>query len=281
MRNKAVILIFGVLLFLALTGCFNGSESLTAGKTPQEIVSQAYDKFSMLDNYEVSFAAQMNLTGQNASYMSMTGKITVFINPMKIRIDINSRNSKGEDIHMEEYMEKESQQTICYKNINGQWHKYIVSGSAAGETVSADPRNNLKLFVENLSNAEIIGREENGDQNIMKLQLSAPGKIFGQVLKNSLTDSSLGIDSGLVTDDILSGIGDVQYVLWIDEATLDIVSCQLDLTDNLHKFGEALAGNKITEGFKNMEMSLRYSIFNQNSSQDFTIPEEAKNAKEI
>ncbi|NLI92689.1 MAG: hypothetical protein GX434_10930 [Peptococcaceae bacterium] len=287
MKNKKAGFLLVLICILIITSCSTGPKDLTAGKTAQKIVEESFDKWYQLNNYDMDMTTRMKFsTGQDAMDMSMSGKITAFQKPMKMKMAMEAAiPGMADKMKIEQYMMEQDQKVILYQLLNGQWQKLVINDPAMSKMMTMDPRDNLKLFMDNLSKAELLGEEVIGERKTVKIDLVASGKIFEQILKGT-AGNSLGLGTDFLSSDILSKIGDMKYIIWIDKTTLETVKCQMDLSENMRNLGNALAESQNTpkemkEIFKNMEMTVEYTVSNQNKAQDFTIPEEAKNAKEV
>lgn len=292
MKKRILALTLVLACTLVLSACASGPTDLTKGKTAQQIVQESFDKWYQLKNYDMDTTTKMKLSmGQDVMDMSMSGKITLFQKPIKMKMLMDiAIPGMNEKMTLEQYMVEENQKVIIYQHIQGQWQKMVVDDPAMMNMMNMDPRDNLKLFMDNLTKAEILGEELIGDKNTMKIDLIASSKIFEQIFNES-AGKSLGINNDIFTSDLLTKIGDMKYIIWVDKATLETVKCQMDLTENMKNLGNALVDDgslrdipnvdELKAVFSNMEISMEYTVLNQNTAQDFTIPEDAKNAKEV
>lgn len=288
LKRKPWLLLFVLICTLILAGCA-GPKDLTAGKTAEQIIEESFDKWYELESYDMDMVTNMKMSmGQEVIDMSMTGKITTFQKPMKMKMVMDVTIPGMEQaMTMEQYMVEEEQKVIIYQHIEDTWQKMVLDDPAMVELMSMDPRDNLKLFMDNIVKAEILGEEKIGDRNTLKIVIVSSGKIFEQLFQET-AGNTLGITDDIFDADLLSKIGDMNYLIWIDKATLETVKCYMDMSENMKNIGNILAeqenipdSDELIEVFSNMEMSLEYSVLNQNKVQDFTIPEEAKNAKEF
>lgn len=287
MNKKTMILIVVLICTLVISACSPGPTDLTKGKTAQQIVQESFDKWYQLNNYDMDMATKMKISaGQDVMDMSMTGKITAFQKPLKMKMVMDvAIPGMDQKMKMEQYMVQEDQKMIIYQLVHGLWQKVVIDDPSLAKMSSMDPRDSLKLFMDNLTKAEILGEEKIGDRTTVKVDLIASGKIFEQILKDT-AGNTLGIGNDVINPDVFSKIGDMRYMIWIDKVTLETVKCQMDLSENMKNLGNALVADpkvpsEMKEVFSNMEMSMEYTVSNQNKAQDFSIPEEAKNAKEI
>lgn len=280
-----VIVLIGT---MALTACSSVPKDLTKNKAPEKIVEESFAKWYELNNYDMDMSTTMKMSmGSDVLNMSMTGKATVFQKPMKLKMimDASFPGMNEEKMTIEQYMVQEDQVMTIYQLVQGQWQKMVIDDPALAQMASMDPRENLKLFMDNLTKAEVLGEEQVGDKNTVKIDLVASGKIFDQILEDT-AGQALGLGNDLLSTDILAKIGDLRYTVWIDKATLETVKCQMDLSENMQNLGKAMAEDpnmpaEMKDIFSDVEMTMEYTVLNHNKAQDFTIPEEAKNAKEI
>ncbi|WP_443112440.1 DUF6612 family protein [Dehalobacter sp. DCM] len=283
LKNKIRLLVVVLICAVMLTACASASKDLTAGKSAEQIVTDAFTKWSQMKSYELDLTSTIKMkTGQAVTDMSMTGNITVFQNPLKIKLVMETTLPETDKMHIVNYMEQLDGKVIIYQQMNGQWQKTVIDDPAMAELMSIDPAKNLQLFMDNLKKAETTGEEKIGEKNTVKIELISSSKIFNEIL-NSTAGSSLGIPENLISSETLAKIGDMKNTIWVDKATLEIVQCQMDLTENMKNLGNALSEEQnlpkdIVNIIKNMEMALTYTIRNHNQAQDFTIPDEAKNA---
>jgi len=288
--KKSFLLIVLLVCALVVAGCSSAMPAaktdLTADKTAQEIVEESFDKWYSLNNYEMDLTTNIKMIMEETIDMSMSGKAVVFQSPMKMKMVLDAFiPGIEEEMQIEQYLVQEDQAITVYQSINGQWFKTVIDDPAMAEMMQMDPRDNLKLFMDNLLSAEITGQEKVGEKDTVKIDLVASAEIFDDVLQD-VAGESLGLGSDIITSEFFSKIGDMKHTIWIDKATLETVKCYMDLTDNMKNLGSAFAEDsstpeELTGVFENMEISMEYTIYNQGEAEDFSLPEEAKNAAEM
>lgn len=283
------VLIGTLLVAIACTPQTSAQEpkDLTKDKSAQEIVEKSFDQWYGLDNYEMDLSSNIKVSMEDETLdMSTAGKLIAYQDPMKIKMVMDmTMPGVTENIQVVQYMVEDEDQVIIYQNIQDTWQKRTIKDAALAETMKTDPRDNLKLFMDHLKSAEIVGEEKIGDAETVKIDLVASGEIFDEVFK-STAGENLGISEELYDSEIFSNIGDLLYVIWIDKNTLNTVKCQMDLSEAMKNVGSALGEQKdfppeMKQFFENMEMSMEYTVTNHNAAEEFTIPEEAKNTQEM
>lgn len=285
MKRKLLALLV-LSFFVIITGCSASNEPVE-DKTAQQIAEESFDKWYGIDSYNMDLSMNMKMSmGSETVDISMAGQATVFQNPMKMKMVLDT-TIPGMDQNMQitQYMVEEDQIITIYQQLEDQWYKTVVDDPAMSQMMQMDPRENMELFMDNLIQAEIVSEEKVGERDTYKIDLLASSEIFDQLLED-MTNESLGLNSEMLGKDLFSKIGDMKYTVWIDKDTLETVKCYMDLTDNMRNLGNAMAEDQdapeeLKEVFSNMEMSMEYTILNHNNALDFTVPDEAKNAKEL
>ncbi len=287
MNKKIVSLMLMLICTMALVACSTGTANVNQEKSPQQIAEESFAKWYGLKSYDMDMTMNMKFSVEDEVLdMSMTGKGTVFQNPMKMKMVMETTiPGMGQKMTIEQYAEQNEQKMAIYQNIENNWQKITFDDPAMMETMYMDPKDNLKLFMDHLVSAEIIGEEKIDGKDALKIKLVASGDIFDQIFQETAGDM-LGLGNGLISADVFSQIGDMVYTIWVDKATLDTLKCQMDLSENMRNLGKALAEEpnmpaEIKDIFANAEVFMEYTISNQNNAQDFTIPEEAMNAPEM
>lgn len=282
-RNLLFILVLS--FFILLAGCSSPNELIEEDKTAQQIAEESFDKWYGIDSYDMDLTMDMKMSMDSETMdFSMTGKATVFQNPMKMKM-VMDIPGMGDQMQMTQYMIEEDQIITIYQQLEGQWYKTVIDDPAMSQMMQMDPRENMELFMDNLIQAEIVGEEKVGERDTYKIELLASSEIFDQVFED-MTNKSLGLNGEMFDSDLFSKIGDMKYTVWIDKDTLETVKCYMDLTDNMRNLGSAMAQEEgapeeLNEIFSNMEMSMEYYVINHNNAQDFTVPDEAKNAMDL
>ena len=286
-KKTAILLLLALSCLVILTAC-NGTSDLTQGKTPEQIVEEAFDKWYGLASYDMSMDMLMKMDfGEGDMEITMNSDATVFQNPLKMKItsEVVLPMLEPPSMTIEQYMITEDGKLVLYQQAENSWQKMVTTDPATMELLQMDPKDNLKLFMDSLEKAEIVAEEKIEQMDTVKVELVASSKIFEKVMEQT-AGNPLGINEGLFDPAIFTQIGDLKYILWIDKATLNVVKGQMDLSENMRNLGTALAADpnmpvELKDAFAGMEFVASYTIKNHNRAQDFTVPEEAKNAEEI
>jgi len=283
-----ILALVGALLLA--TGCStpaNGPADLTKGKSAKQILEESLDKWYQAENYEIDLTSTIKMSASGETFdMSMSGKGIIFQKPLKTKIAMEmSIPGLDEKARIEQYMIEEDGKFVLYQYLDSQWQKMTFDDPALLEMAQMDPRDNLELFLDNLIQAEIVGEEKIGDSDTVIINLTASADLYDEVLA-TIGGEDFGVSAELMTQDILSKMGDLNYTIWVDKHTLDTVKCSIDLSENIRNLGNAMSETEdfpaeVKEAFASMEMAMEFRVLNINSAPDFTVPEEAKKAREM
>lgn len=284
MLRKNKLKLFYVLLIISLLVTACGSKDLTKGKSAEEIIKESYQKMAETKNYDMNLEMQMKMQvpNQEAIDMTITGKATIFQDPMLMKMIMTTENPEtGEPMDIEQYMEATEKGLLIYQHVENNWFKMVIEDPAMAEMLNMDPSKNIKIFLDNLKEAKILGTEKSGEKELVKIELVASSAIYDE-----LTQQMPGMDLNQAmpfNPELLSKMGDMKYIIWLDKTTLDMVKTSMDLTENIQNLGKALGEQgqfpkEISEMFTGMEMSVSYEMMNLNKAEAIVIPEEAKNA---
>ncbi|KJS82664.1 MAG: hypothetical protein JM58_14440 [Peptococcaceae bacterium BICA1-8] len=286
MFKKTKLLYMLLIISFFVTAC--GTKDLTKGKSAQDIIGAAYGKMAEIDNYDMNLEMlmKMQVPDQGEIDMTMTGKATIFQKPMLMKMVMETNNPEsGEPLSIEQYMESTENGMNIYQNVEGKWFKMSINDPALAEMMNMDPAKNLSLFLENLKEAKILGEEKVGERETVKIEMIASSEIYDEIMKQ-MPGMNLGQANMPFGPEILSKMGDMKYIIWIDKATLDMLKTSMDLTENIQNMGKAIVEQgqfpkEMGEVFSGMEMSASYEIYNVNKAEQVVIPDEAKNAQEM
>jgi len=286
MFKKTKLLYLLLIVSFLVTAC--GAKDLTKGKSVQDIIGAAYEKMAEIDNYDMNLELQMRMQVPDEGEMDMTltGKATIFQKPMLMKMIMETNNPEsGEPLVIEQYMESTESGMNVYQNVEGQWFKMSINDPALAEMMNMDPTKNMDIFLENLKEANILGEEKVGEKDTVKIEMIASSEIYDEIMKK-MPGMNLGQADMPLGPEILSKMGDIKYIIWIEKSTLDMVKTSMDMTENIQNMGKAIIEQgqfpkEMAEIFIGMEMSATYEIYNVNKAEQVVIPDAAKNAQEM
>jgi len=286
MRKWSYILILMLVLAFSITAC--GSKDLTKGKTGTEILSAAYEKMQEVENFEMDLEMKMAMSppGQSKINMNIKGSAIFFQKPMRMNMEMVMKDPMTEEeVTIEQYMEETEEGTNIYQGTSGQWIKMNLKDKAFAEMMNMDPSKSLAIYLENLEKAEVLGEEKLGEKETVMIEMIASSKMYEEIMKNlpsgNMLPNQLPLDPS-----ILSEIGDIKGIIWVDKLTLDILKTSMDMTENIQNLGKTFVTKGImpeeaAQVFTGMEMAVEYEMKNFNNAKEFSIPEEARSAPEF
>lgn len=286
--NKKRIIFLIILSCITFMIACNGKPDLTEGKTGKQIIKESYQKASELNNYDMTIDMNMEMEpiGQEKLIMSIKGTGTIFLDPMKMKMEMKMDMTQQEEtLNMQQYLEQTNEGAVVYQKADGEWYKIVMEDPSFSELVGMDPVESLKLFMDNLKEVEIIEDEKVNGKDTLKIKLVASEEMYQELMKDNPALSMSGA-MPFEMGNVMSEIGDVEYLIWVDKSTLEPVKYYMDLTDNMRNMGKALAKTNLMpedalKMFESMVLTMDMQLSNLNKAKDFDIPEEAKSAQEI
>ena len=297
-----LMVLIGLFVVVGCSSDSTSSKDLTAGKTAKEIAEASYQKQYDAKNYDMEFIinASMMIMGQTIN-MDMKGYGSIFLNPLKAKLVMDLTTAgipvpEMEDgkIRTEQYIITENNGIISYQKQGDQWYKMVLSDTDLNKLMQLNPAENLKLFMDNLKAAEIVGDETVNNVKTVKINLTASGEIFADLL-GDVDSFGLGSQIDMLTKEILNNIGDLSFSIWVDKTNLDFIKGTIDLTPVLNNLSTVIASSSfpgmeeltpderdmMTAMFDSMNMTMEYYIKNIDKAEDFKLPPEAAEATEL
>lgn len=277
-----------IVVFMFFTFCLTAcgaSSDLTRDKSADTILKEAYSKLSKVKNYEMKLNLDVVANIPDFKGMKMNAKATVFQKPflMKTDMDMNVLDSE-ENMKIIQYLEQKENQIYMYQNVDNQWFKMKIDDSELSELMEMDPSKNIDLFLKNLKNVELLGSETINNREAVKLKMVASTEMY----KELMNDFPVGDvkDKVSLDLDMLSQMGDIEGIIWVDKQNLNILKTSMDLSKNINNLAESLKKEgelpkEVIDVFLSMKVKVDYEIFNIDKATKITIPEEARNAEEL
>ena len=277
-----------------------GTDSTDTQKiSAEERLADSQKKMADVESVHMSMDMNigMNIQTEDAKEqevnMNTTSEIDMFQNPLKMKMAMTMDlgdllGAEAEDLEgidtnqtMEMYMDEVDGKAMMYMTMFGQWLKQEMDLS---ELTQYDTEEMTKLYTDGLSDVKEVGTEEINGETTTKIEGVINGDSVQKILAASGMEDYMTEASGLdqeTLDQLLSEITDFKMAIWLNEDNY-MVKVEEDLTEMINVMMENMlegtedAGSVTYTAFK---MIATYSKFNQ--VEDFTIPEEAKNAEDI
>ncbi|MFA5528259.1 MAG: DUF6612 family protein [Peptostreptococcales bacterium] len=277
--KKFLLLLFSAILLFSMIGCSNEKEALN-------LLLDATEKSANWENYDAEIESHMKIVDPVQGEMDINtfGTGTIFMEPMKFYMNMDVHLSNMEEVqHIEQYMVQETDNIVLYQNVQGQWYKMNINIDGLGDIMQTDPSEDIQLMMEYTKTAKIVGEEEIKGSKARILDLAISMKMYEEIVaKNEALGSMIPMTSTEDLGKMLSELDDLNYRMWIDKDSGEIVKYSMDLGKMMERLMTKLEIEEMTdeekEMFKNMEMTITITISNHNTAENFELPEEALNA---
>ncbi|MDR1961676.1 MAG: hypothetical protein LBQ16_05275 [Gracilibacteraceae bacterium] len=292
--------LFGAALFffLAAAGCAApDTPAAPAAPVPDEplpvqIMRAAYTQIAEAKSYDLAFTARLR-TAAAESDLTVSGVANYFLKPLEARLLLDTELKTGEGATVravqEQYIFAADTGLTVYSLQNGRWLKSTLASPELNRALLMDPADDIRLFMDNLQEAEITGEELLDERPTQIITV----RVAGEALRELVPE---GAETGVfdaLTARMFEDAGDLQMTCWVDAESGALVKCRVDLTEFMRKLAGAVGAVAAREGLNDAEADtlrtalgdisaeLEYTISNINAAAPFILPAEAGQAEEI
>lgn len=270
----------------------------------------ASDKSYEWDNYDIDAKINMSVNvpddeGNVQPFdMDMNMYMTVFMNPFKAKINASMLVPGMEDLALQPIMnmymivdEENITQYMGMADETGElkWIKQTIAMSMLSDLMKNDEETiakNKELTEKYTEDVKYFGKYSEDGKTLLRLQYILSGDIykemfadFSEVMPEPANEEE-AMTFEMIQNIANMDIGDLTYIVYIDEATGEMVRMEMDLAEMVSSMVSGMT--EITgmppeamEVFKSLKAVMTMDILNINSAEDFEIPEEALNAPEM
>lgn len=275
------------------------------------IFTAANNKSYDWKNYDANIAIDMSMAipdeagSVQTMNMKMNMLMTMFMNPMKAKISADMvMDVLGEKISqpvMEMYLTMNDNSYTTYMgtaNSTGAltWMKSTVEDEMFSKLMNYDKETiqaNKELMEKYIKSVKYFGKYTEAGKTLLRMEYTMSTDIYKDMLGGYVEEMSASTDEQeVMTAEMLKGLtsgnlGDLTFVVYIDEASGEIVKYEIDLSTMIKNM---VSGMTKTMGdipeealavLNGMEATMTMDIVNVNAAKDFEIPEEALNAPEM
>ena len=270
----------------------------------------ASDKSYEWDNYDIDAKINMSVNvpddeGNVQPFdMDMNMYMTVFMNPFKAKINASMLVPGMEDLALQPIMnmymivdEENITQYMGMADETGElkWIKQTIAMSMLSDLMKNDEETiakNKELTEKYTEDVKYFGKYSEDGKTLLRLQYILSGDIYKEIFNESskLMPEPANEEEAMAAEMIQNianmDIGDLTYIVYIDEATGEMVRMEMDLAEMVSSMVSGMT--EITgmppeamEVFKSLKAVMTMDILNINSAEDFEIPEEVLNAPEM
>ena len=285
-----------------------GLKTVVITSTPVDakaMLMDAYTKSAAWKNYDSNIVMDMamNVPDENGNIQNVNMKmnmfLTAFTKPQKIKVTSSmNMDFAGQTINqpvMDMYVTIDNNQFITYMgmyNADGKltWTKSTIKDALLTELSNYDIKANLEITEKYTKDVKYFGKytDESG-RTLIKMQNTLSGEIYTELLGTYIEQLAGSTNTeDILTADMLSNLGDFVFIMYIDEATGEIVKYEMDLGSIYSSMFSGVADNEglseedkaAFEMLKDIKAVMIMDVININKAVDFKIPKEALNAPE-
>ena len=272
-KNRIAAALLAAVLTLALTAC-GGSG---VDKDP---LAAAQANMAAAKSMDATMVMEMDMEAGGESMETVTTmNMTMFTDPQKMKVETSMDMGGYGSMDMSIYAEEVDGQLTMYLYDGSSWYSQAVTEADLG---AYDVSGSMTDYI-----GDTTGFTQQGTETVDGVSAyKYTGVITGEEMQEVMTSSgaldslsSLGLSAD-ETEEMLSGLGDIQVTLWVAEKELYPVRYEMDMTaimDGLMQSILASMGDQaegLTMSVPKMKMTMTCS--NLNSAADFEIPAEAR-----
>lgn len=230
----------------------------------------------------------MEYQGQKQTLpMRTTGKITMFQNPMKAKMDLKLNTSTlpfMDNMSMQIYLEEKDDKITEYIQFGDEWQAIELSSKDMIKQVKQfNTVDNIDLLLKGLSNLKELGKEQVAGKETTKIEGILSKDAIKSLLESTgvLQMGNMMEEEQEITNKMLDSFGKIKITFWLTEDN-QLVQVKEDLTEAMNKMMSSIAkeaGDDLKMGISKMVIVVTYNKIND--VPDFTIPQEAYNAKKL
>ena len=258
------------------------------------------------DNYDIDAKINMEFPDDagSAQSLEMNMNMTIFMEPLKAKVSasmlIPGMESLGLQQIVDMYMTLDEESITQYMSMPGEtgepsWVKQTIAIEMLTDLMKNDEETiakNKELAKKYTEDVKYFGKYTEDGKTLLRLQFTMSGDIYKEVFadisdvmpETATEEEAMAVEmlEGLATMDI----GDLTYIVYIDEATGEMVKMEMDLADMIVSMMSGMTEMlgvpaEEMEVLKSLKAVMTMEILNINSAEDFEIPEEALNAPEM
>ncbi|HOK49456.1 MAG TPA: copper amine oxidase N-terminal domain-containing protein [Sedimentibacter sp.] len=271
----------------------------------------ASEKSNAWDNYDMDAKIKMSMNVPDAQgnmqpfNMDMNMYMTLFMNPIKAKINLSMTMPGMENMPVQPIMNM--YMTVDEEAIT----QYIGMADETGElkwikqTIKIDEKlsglmkndqeamqNNKELVEKYTKDVKYFGKYVQDGKTLLRLQYILSGDIYKEMFADfsEVMPEPASEEEAMAYEMIQNigniDIGDLSYIIYVDEATGEMVKMEIDLGDAVSSMASGMIEAmgmppETVEVLKSLKADMSVEFLNINSAKDFEIPKEALEAQDI
>ncbi|MDD4779376.1 MAG: copper amine oxidase N-terminal domain-containing protein [Tissierellia bacterium] len=269
----------------------------------KKILMDAYAKSYLWKNYngKVVMDLDISVPDETGSLQTintvMNMDMTAFTKPQKFKVTANMTASfQGEELNqpvLDMYVTIDESKFNTYMGVyneSGQltWTKSTIEDKALMDLTNYDMQANLEMTEKFTKDVKYFGKYvDDSGRTLLRIQNTLSGEAYEEFLTTYMEQLATSTNTqDVITSDMFKNLGDFQFILYIDEATGEIVKYEMDLGSiystmfaNMEPSEEM--PQEAIDMLTNLDAVMIMEIFNINTAKDFDIPKEALDAPEV
>lgn len=271
----------------------------------------ASEKSNAWDNYDMDAKIKMSMNVPDAHgnmqpfNMDMNMYMTLFMNPIKAKINLSMTMPGMENMPVQPIMnmymtvdEEAITQYIGMADETGEL-KWIKQTIKIDEKLSGLMKNdqeamqkNKELVEKYTKDVKYFGKYVQDGKTLLRLQYILSGDIYKEMFADfsEVMPEPASEEEAMAYEMIQNigniDIGDLSYIIYVDEATGEMVKMEIDLGDAVSSMASGMIEAmgmppETVEVLKSLKADMSVEFLNINSAKDFEIPKEALEAQDI
>lgn len=271
----------------------------------------ASEKSNAWDNYDMDAKIKMSMNVPDAQgnmqpfNMDMNMYMTLFMNPIKAKINLSMTMPGMENMPVQPIMnmymtvdEEAITQYIGMADETGEL-KWIKQTIKIDEKLSGLMKNdqeamqkNKELVEKYTKDVKYFGKYVQDGKTLLRLQYILSGDIYKEIFADfsEVMPEPASEEEAMAYEMIQNigniDIGDLSYIIYVDEATGEMVKMEIDLGDAVSSMASGMIEAmgmppETVEVLKSLKADMSVEFLNINSAKDFEIPKEALEAQDI
>ena len=261
-----------------------------AKKAAEALISGAAIKEKELKSMTYSLTSDIAMTVKDEKIsMKMAGDVSLILEPMTMKMAMKV-DGGGVSSTVETYMIPEKDALMMYSLADGKWTKFAMGDAKALAQYNA--MDNMELYMSGFDIVRLEGKDMVNGKPATKLYCTMADDYLQKALGVAGVQDTLK-GSGMSLEDLqklYKDVKDLNYYLWIDDATGAVVKYEIDMTNAMTQvmanMAAALKDDQTAEkealsSIKYDKMIMDMVVTGVNNVKEIALPDGAKDAMVI
>ena len=221
--NRVLALLAALVSLLSLAACTPPS--------PARELAMAQSRLAQVKSFRYDMDMDIQMTvGDAAISVATVCRAECVTDPLTLKMDINLEMSEVGSVDYIMYAAQTEDGYAAYMNMYGDWIREELDG--LGELEQYDVRANMDKYLSGFASVTEAGSEELNGAKATRYDCVVSGGAIDEIMDSSgaYTQLSLLGISGEQAREMLSGLGEMPYSIWIDAKSSLPVRYELDMS---------------------------------------------------